>query len=89
MTQYDPTQSGSSTPHFVVFFQNGLAAVCNAAGEQLPQYQAGTHDDVIEALRKDGYDWYGLNHTGRPLKPPFYDRNGDVIPAERYARPGS
>lgn len=68
MTQYDLTQSGSQVPHFVVFFQNGLAAVCNAAGEQLPQYQKGNHQEVIASLRADGYDWTGLRITGLPRK---------------------
>jgi hypothetical protein len=85
MADYDPQASGSEVPHFITFFNNGMAAVCNAAGEQIPKYQRGIHSTVIASLSADGYDWRALEAGGRPREPhEFCDSLGHPIPSEDY-----
>jgi hypothetical protein len=67
-------------PTAVIFFPNGMAAVFNRAGHQIPKYQAGRHADVIAALKADGYDWRTMKTDGSPLQPSeFRDRLGNLI----------
>jgi hypothetical protein len=68
-------------PSCVMFFPNGMAAVFDESGNQMPQYQgAGQHPEVIAALKSDGFDWRDLRVDGFPLKPgQYHDRNGNPI----------
>ena len=85
MHTYDQSATGSDVPKFVTFFNNGMAAVCNAAGEQIAKYQRGIHSMVIESLARDGFDWKKLVVSGEPLEPhQFCDSLGRPIPAEMY-----
>ena len=49
----------SEIPWSVSFFSNGMAAVGDINGQQIPKYQ-GRHADVVGALAADGYDWRKL-----------------------------
>jgi len=60
-----PVSSRKEIPISVFFFANGMAAVCNDTGEQIPKYQ-GRHAATVAALEKDGYNWMKLNVMGAP-----------------------
>ena len=64
-----PLPSDPPAPTLLVFFHNGLAAVCDQFGQQMPQYQDGWHWMTIEALKADGYDWRGVHEVlGSPMR---------------------
>jgi hypothetical protein len=46
----------SKLPKSIFFFPNGLCAVCDDKGEQIPKYQL-YHHETMEALMKDGINW--------------------------------
>ncbi len=46
-------------PHTVIWFANGVAAVCDTHGNQIPQLQ-GTHRQTLNALEALGIDWRTL-----------------------------
>jgi hypothetical protein len=54
-------------PISVVFFSNGLAAVCDNRGQQIGFYQRGKHQDVIARLVQYGYELKNLEVTGSPI----------------------
>lgn len=43
-------------PQSIIFFPNGLTAVCDSAGQQMPRYQR-SHQRSIQLLARDGFDW--------------------------------
>lgn len=43
-------------PQSIFFFDNGMVAVCDANGQQMPKYQGRT-DKALAALVRDGFDW--------------------------------
>lgn len=44
------------TPLSVIWFGNGVAAVFDDNGDQIPEFQ-GKHHETLEAFRKAGIDW--------------------------------
>jgi len=68
-------------PVAIMFFPNGMAAVFDQFDGQMGKYQgAGQHQEVIAALKADGYDWRTMRVDGWPLKPSqFHDRDGNPI----------
>lgn len=57
----------NTKPHSIIFFHNGMAAVCDRDGEQIPKYN-GQHADSIDALRRDGFEWRQLDVLGAPVR---------------------
>jgi arabinogalactan endo-1,4-beta-galactosidase len=56
-----------SRPTSIIFFSNGLACVGDEDEQQMGKYQVGKHQDTIQALKEDGYDWTKLDVTGSPM----------------------
>jgi hypothetical protein len=80
-------------PHGIIFFPNGLAAVFDGFGRQLPKYQEGSHATTIKLLAADGYDWRELpDRTGVPQEgEPMYftDRDRWIREQEAKLREGT
>jgi hypothetical protein len=56
-------------PYSIFFFPNGMTAVLDKEGKQIPKYQ-GRHSEAIAALKADGFDWMTLpNVNGVPNQP--------------------
>lgn len=69
---YDVTfPSNHSVPSFIAFFTNGVAAVCDQWGQQMPKYQVGWHQMTIQALEVHGYNYKTFKEVlGVPLTTP-------------------
>jgi hypothetical protein len=66
-----PTDRDLSAPHSIFFFPNGMAAVCDGHGQQMPKYQRGWHGTTVEQLAADGIDWRTIpDRQGEPNETP-------------------
>ena len=61
-------QVEGSIPHSITFFANGTACVGNKFNQQMGQYQIGSHEDTIQALADDGFNWWELDVAGSPQR---------------------
>ncbi len=55
-------------PTSITFFSNGTACVGNKFDQQMGQYQIGSHEDTIQALTDDGFNWWELDVVGSPQR---------------------
>lgn len=74
--------NAKNRPRSVIFFANGLAAVCDRDGNQLPRYQVGHHFDTIKALQRDGINYRKLEITGQPDVTDWLFRRAGELEAE-------
>lgn len=57
-----------SVPDTIIFFENGVAVVGDADGQQIAKYQQGYHVDTILALCNDRIAWHAIPHRyGLPM----------------------